>query len=277
MTFIVINRYHSYFSNHKRRTYPIVGVNIFNGLELGIPLNIISNVYTNIHYGYDITSVKTILLQFLLGYYTYGKDRYNDAIDFVDNPYNTSKEEFYKLIYNNKNIYYNTIILSFIGITYILLDQSTTNDILYNIPFLPLCYINGEYKYFKKHLYIYKSLYISIMWTFATVIIPCVLYEHNYNILYYPNDYLPCLLTLLATSNFADTKDIDEDKINNINTLPVLYGKNISNLISFIAIICSTILFIENPNFDNRLIINSGIELQNFGIMALLYNNTFLT
>ena len=30
------------------------------GGELGIPLNIFSNIYTNLHYGYDITNYKNI-------------------------------------------------------------------------------------------------------------------------------------------------------------------------------------------------------------------------
>lgn len=41
-----------------------------NGLDIGIPLNIIDNVFTNLHYGYDITTPKVILLQFLIAYYT---------------------------------------------------------------------------------------------------------------------------------------------------------------------------------------------------------------
>ena len=52
------------------------------GGELGIPLNIFSNIYTNLHYGYDITTVNSILIQFLLGYYVYGIDRFKDAEEF---------------------------------------------------------------------------------------------------------------------------------------------------------------------------------------------------
>ena len=113
------------------------------------------------------------------------------------------------------------------------------------------------------------------MWTLASVILPCVIYEHNYNIINYPLDYMPCFLTLFATSNFADVKDITEDKINNITTLPIAIGEKKSNFINLIALSLSSILLIENPNFDNRIIINSIVELQNFGIMYLLYNNTF--
>ena len=264
-----------------RRTLPqnsnkLISMNVLNGLDIGIPLNIFSNIYTNLHYGYDITSVQSILIQFLLGYYTYGKDRYNDALDYIKNPFETQKKEFYIFLYNNKEFYNLSLNITFLGMIFILLNQESTKELLYNLPFIPLFYITGEYKYYKKYLYIYKPLYISIMWGLATVILPCILYEHNYNILNYPQDYLPCMLTLFATSNFIDNKDIEEDKINNITTIPLKYGLKISNTISLIAIIVSTILLIENPNFENRIIINSIVELQNIGIMALLYNDTFL-
>ena len=114
------------------------------------------------------------------------------------------------------------------------------------------------------------------MWTISTVILPCFLYENNYNILNYPYDYLPCFLILFATSNFADIKDIDEDIINNISTIPVKYGKEFSNTLSFFALAISNILLIENNNFDNQIVINSIIEIQNFVTMALILNNTYV-
>ena len=54
-------------------------VNPIVGVDVGIPLNIFQNIFTNLHYGNDITTLKIVGLQFLIGYYTYGKDRYNDA------------------------------------------------------------------------------------------------------------------------------------------------------------------------------------------------------
>lgn len=261
----------------KKRNSDIIAINPLNGLDIGIPLNIFSNIYTNLHYGYDITTTNSILIQFLLGYYTYGKDRYSDAIEYYETPYKIEKqkEELYNFLYENKKFYDLTLNLSFIWIGYLFANQQTTSEIINNIPFIPILYINGYYKYFKQNLNIFKPLYISIMWTVSTIIIPCVLYEHTYEILKFPADYLPCLLTLFATSNFADSKDILEDKINKINTIPVKYGLKTSNIISFAAIVISSILLIENINFENRIVINSLVELQNVGLMYLLYNNTF--
>ena len=246
-----------------------------NGLELGIPLNIFQNIFTNLHYGYDITTIKSAGLQFLLGYYIYGKDRYNDAEEYINFPYETKKEDFYKLIYENKEFYSYTFNLAFSVIIIILLNENINSNIVYNIPFIPLTYINGEYKNFKQKLGVFKPLYIGCAWTISSIILPSVLYEHNYDILNSPIDYLPCILILFSSSNFADSKDIEEDRLKNINTIPVKYGKNISNIISFIGLAISSILLIENINYENRLLINSFIELQNFGIMYLIYNNTF--
>ena len=46
---------------------------IIQDLSIGIPLNIFSNIYTNLHYGFDITTTKSICLQFLLGYFLFNE------------------------------------------------------------------------------------------------------------------------------------------------------------------------------------------------------------
>jgi hypothetical protein len=256
---------------------------LFTGIDIGVPLNIFSNVFTNLHYGYDITSEKTILIQFLLGYYTYGRDRYNDALEYVASREKNelmidvaqSKQELYTFIYNNRDRYNITLLSSFLAILYILLTSiDIQEELLYNLPFIPLFYLNGEYKSFKSLLGEFKAVYIGIMWCLASLVLPCVLYEHNYDILLYPQDYIPCILTLFATSNFADNKDIIEDRANNVDTIPVKYGVLKSNMISIIALAISCILLIENPNFENRVWINGIVELQNFATMGLIYNSS---
>lgn len=253
-------------------------INLLSGIDIGIPLNIFSDIYTNLHYGYSITTFNSIIIQFLLGYYTYGKDRYNDALEYENMPYNTKKSTLYKNILENKRLYDITLFMTFLSIIYILFTDIGNNidNIFFNLPFIPILYLCGEYKSYKIYLREYKALFIGIMWTISSLILPCALYDHNYNILYYPIDYIPCILTLFATSNFADIKDIDEDRENNITTIPVKYGLINSNIISFIALVISSILLIENNNFENRIFINSIVEIQNFVLMGLIYNNTFL-
>lgn len=261
----------------KTEKNPKISMSFFTGLDIGIPLNIFQNIFTNLHYGYDITTIKSISIQFLVGYYTYTKDRYNDALLFLENPYNTStkKEELYNFINENNDFFKLSIPISYIMFTYLLLyDSIGINQFITRTPFLPFLYLNGEYQSYKKYLNELKAFYIALMWTIASVVMPCILHDNDYSILQYPLDYIPCFLTLFATSNFADNRDIDEDRELLINTLPVKYGINISNTLSIIALLVSSYLLIENPNYDNRFIINSIVEIQNIVTIGLLINST---
>lgn len=250
---------------------------ILTGFDIGIPLNIFSNIFTNLHYGYDITTFQSVLIQSLIGYYTYTKDRYNDAVDYNENPFNTTKIELYNFINNNKLFYKTTINFSFISFLFIIGLTNNGDDFTLLSPSLLLLLINGEYKLFKQYLSVFKPVYIASMWTLATIGLPCIMYDHNYEIFYYPLDYLPCFLTLFATSNFADIKDITEDKMNNISTIPIAIGEKNSNIISIIALLFSTLIFASNDNFKQREIINYIFEIQNIATIGLIYNNTLNT
>ena len=249
---------------------------ILTGFDIGIPLNIFSNIFTNLHYGYDITTFQSVIVQSLIGYYTYTKDRYDDAIEYSKNPYETTKSELYNFMLNNKKFYKKSIFLSYIIFLSIVISNNNSNDFYILSPSLILLAINGEYKFYKQYLYIFKPVYIATMWTFATIFLPCIMHDHNYEIFNYPLDYLPCFLTLFATSNYADIKDITEDKINNITTIPVAIGEKKSNIISMIGLLFSTIIFGLNDNFKQREVINYIFEIQNIATIGLIYNNTYL-
>jgi len=248
---------------------------ILQDLSIGIPLNIFSNIYTNLHYGFDITTTKSILLQFLLGYYAYGYDRIKDANEYSKSTdisiYPQNKIDLYKRILDQKLLYDITVNTALIASIYLL---SIDNYDITHLPFLLLLYLSANYKEYKSLLSIFKPLYIAIMWTITTIALPCVLHDNNYDILMYPQDYLSCLLFIFSASNFADINDIEEDKKLGVKTLPVLYGKNITSYISLIALASAAILLIENPNFENRFWINSLIEAQHIGLMYIIYNNT---
>ena len=89
----------------RRTSKTIILKDSVQGIDIGIPLNIITNVFTHLHYGFDITSPYIVSLQFLIGYYTYGKDRYKDAIEYEETKYETSKEELYMSILKYRYIY----------------------------------------------------------------------------------------------------------------------------------------------------------------------------
>ncbi len=257
------------------------------GLDIGIPLNIIENIFTNIHYGENIVTLKQLLIQFLIGYYTYGKDRYVDAITYntTHNEYNipAKKKELYEKFNNNKVFYKLSYDITFSLIAYLLLTQSYVYENL-NIqilntgalPFMFLLYSSEYYRELKLITPLAKSLYVSFMWTISTIILPGYLYEHNYNILYDIGCYLPCFLSLFATTNLADIKDVDEDTINKVKTIPVCYGVEETKKLILISLSISSLIFGLNQHYLDRPIINSLYELQNIGIALIIQfsNNT---
>lgn len=257
------------------------------GLDIGIPLNIIENVFTNIHYGENIVTIKQLLIQFLIGYYTYGKDRYVDALTYntMSNQYNITakKKELYENFNNNKVFYKLSYDITFSLIAYLLLTQTFTyenrNIQILNtdaIPFMILLYSSEYYRELKSITPLAKSLYVSFMWTISTIILPGYLYEHNYNILYDIGCYLPCFLSLFATTNLADIKDVEEDTINKVKTIPVCYGVEETKKLILISLAISSLIFGLNQHYIDRPIINSLYELQNIGIALIIQfsNNT---
>ena len=240
------------------------------GGEIGIPLNMIQNVFTNLHYGYDISSVKSCLLQFLIGYYTYSKDRYKDAFEYRDNVKCENNEKCAELTVSKRKIelydylleYDTAFALSydfaFAVITYILLIDSPEA-----FPFWILLYSSEYYKELKRTLPLLKSVYVSSMWTASSVLLPCVLHDHNYSILWDFNDYLPCFFAIFAFTNVADMYDVDEDRINAIDTFPVKYGIEVTAISVQLALLFSSFIFGLNEHYYDRPVVNSLFEIQN--------------
>jgi len=241
-------------------------MNPLPGLDIGIPLTLFQNTYTSLHYGENIVTSRDILLQFLIGYYVYGNDRYNDALDFSKNPYSTPKKDLYEYIFLNQIMMKKTLELSYILSLFLLYYD---DHFWLNIPFVALLEITKYYKDIKPQLGIFKPAFISILWTACAIWMPCILHDHNYDILSYPMDYLPCTLTLFSASNIIDNKDILEDAKNNITTIPVIYGETNSIRISMVGLILSSLLLGLNPHYLDFPVVNSLLELQNGAISFL--------
>lgn len=256
-------------------SFPLVG------LDLGYPLNLITNLFTTLHYDYDITTSKIIILQFLIGYYSYGKDRYKDALEYRDSLENSSfhqntsttllispeKETLYKSLLKYSSIYRFSYCVCFYAIAFLL----CYDNIQQGLPILALLYSTEYYKALKTYTSFLKPFYVSFMWTFATIIMPCVLYEHNYDILKDVYDYVPCFLLLFASTNIADVKDMEEDALNGVQTLPLILGEQTTNQIVFGSLALSSLLFGLHPHYMNRPIINSLFELQNAILSIVVY------
>ena len=249
-------------------------MNPFPGLDIGVPLTIFENAYTTLHYGENIVTAKSVLLEFLIGYYVYGTDRYQDALAYAIQPYSTPKKDLYDYINSHKRVMIVSLFLAEMGVVSLFLLSEHAEM---NIPFLLLLESTRYYGDMKKYIGVFKPLYIAFMWTAAAILLPCVMYEHNYDILYSPQDYLPCTLTLFAASNIVDNKDIMEDRENGIQTIPVVLGEETSNMISMVALIYSSLLLGFNPHYLDQPIFNSLLEIQNGAISFLPFalNATF--
>ena len=255
------------------------------GIMVGIPLNILTGYYTYQHYGENIMTYKIILLQLLIGFYTYGSDSYNDALIYDKTPFKTEKKEIYEKIINNSNFYkviYSSLfyiiivtlfdlnanifdsinclllyesakrnlifrgktgnvltITPFTIFTTILLIAMNELDIIKYLPFVLLLDSTKNYVDLKKNNGILKSFYVSFMWVTSVLILPCVIHDNDYSILNTPKDYILPFLVMFSLTNLADIKDITEDKINNIETIPVKFGLKFTYMLS----ICSIILY----------------------------------
>ena len=75
---------------------------------------------------------------------------------------------------------------------------------------------------------------------------------------------------MFASSNLIDIKDIEEDKEENINTIPVLFGENFTICLSHFSILIGLLLFNYNDLHDYEFI-KIIFFLQNF--LTFFLNN----
>ena len=250
-------------NNNKKFYNPIIGSN------LGIPLNLLQYIYISTYYQENLITPKLVALQFAIGIFTYGSDRLIDALEYSDTSnYSIDKIDYYNYLKKNKNFNILTITLSYFYIFNLLIDNPNT------YPLLILLTSTIYYKNLKTSYGEFKAIYIGFFWTIGTIILPSVLISNNYEILKEPTIILPSILNMFASSNLLDIKDIDEDKKENINTIPVIFGKNIAISMSHISIILAMLIYFNNENFYNNIYLSLLYESQSFGSFFLNFNNT---
>tara|TARA_Y100000389_G_C17394636_1_gene481845 strand:+ start:63 stop:932 length:870 start_codon:yes stop_codon:yes gene_type:complete len=263
------------FNSENNKTGTELFYNPIIGSNLGIPLNLLQFIYTNTYFNENLITPQLIGLQFAIGIFTYGSDRLIDALEYnnIYNKTNTSnysidKINYYNYLLKTKNFNIFIITLSYLYIFSLLINNPETYPILF------LLTSTLDYKNFKKNYGQFKALYIGIFWTIGTVILPSVLINHNYDIIKEPTIIIPSILNLFASSNLLDIKDIDEDKQEEIYTIPVIYGTNFAISISHISIILAILIFYNNENFENNIYLSLLYELQSFGVFFLNFNST---
>ena len=82
---------------------------LLSGTEIGIPLNIISKISTDVNFQNTPLTKESILFNFLLGFSTYKQDRYLDALEYYNKYKNQINESNFNFT-NPKHNYYLSLI-----------------------------------------------------------------------------------------------------------------------------------------------------------------------
>uniref|UniRef100_A0A6C0CRF6 Uncharacterized protein n=1 Tax=viral metagenome TaxID=1070528 RepID=A0A6C0CRF6_9ZZZZ len=218
----------------------------------------------NVIYSYRDITPQSVLLQQLLGYYTYGTDKLNDKTS-----YTVGKEQWYQSSFDTA---FQMILLSLFASPHIIhtlscqqmyniirssshnfnfRDQCLQNsvylmeitDMWHIVPFLLFLESTHYYIDLKRRFGLLKPFYVSFMWMMTSVVLPSVLNTHTYDILLTKTPWYPFLL-ILAMSNIMDTLDIKEDRNQDYFTMPVMYGKFVSYTCSCFYLLGYVALFL---------------------------------
>lgn len=266
---------------------------VLSGIEIGIPINLMSKMSTDVNFITSPLTKESVILNFLLGFSTYKADRYLDAIEYFNSNFNCTfdgtfnstlncnfnecnvlnlnenapKFNYYQSLLNNEKSIEFTIFSCYIALFVLIVN--------YNIGIiLPLIISTFGYKELKenKQIGFLKPFYVAGMWTFSCCMIPILMHNtqmestlefNNLNLHDYYQLLSPIFLSLFSTTNLADLKDIDEDIINGVNTLPIVLGiQNTKNII-LVSSILSVLIFVQSEyfswSFQNLFFISSGI------------------
>ena len=280
--------WNSFKSKLKNNLFPIL-----SGIEIGIPINFMSKMSTDVNFITSPLTKESVILNFLLGFSTYKADRYLDAIEYFNSNFNCTfdgtfnstlncnfnecnvlnlnenapKFNYYQSLLNNEKSIEFTIFSCYIALLVLIVN--------YNIGIiLPLIISTFGYKELKenKQIGFLKPFYVAGMWTFSCCMIPILMHNtqmkstlefNNLNLHDYYQLLSPTFLSLFSTTNLADLKDIDEDIINGVNTLPIVLGiQNTKNII-LVSSILSVLIFVQSEyfswSFQNLFFISSGI------------------
>jgi len=231
---------------------------LLNNIGVGVSLSIFQILLCSSHYNELFINKDIILNNFLITTFTYGYDRFRDALSYEASKekenYSIEKQTLYNAILKNEKffqIYYNIIFF----MSYIILSNHNLKE--FTIPLFSTIF----YKDLKEMLPFFKPIYISIMWILAGLILPIIWNDGYYDIIKYKDEIISNFLLFYTMTNLLDINDYKEDLYNKIYTIPVLLGINSSLILNNLILFISSILIIDNLN--------------NFNIILLLTNWSF--
>lgn len=140
----------------------------------------------------------------------------------------------------NQKIMITTIIIESILILlliiYVLPNHHYVGSLTFIIILMTLCY-----DIFKKYLGLFKGLYIGLCSGMAIVIVPSLILNVNFDI-YCLLKILIIMLNSWVGSTIRDMPDTEDDKKNNILTIPIYFGNRYTKYILLEMVIQSTLL-----------------------------------
>lgn len=243
----------------------LIDSNIFIALS-GVALTFASQVQLGLDlqiYNYIFVIFFGILLEYNLHKF-YAVIKNNEEI----------KSEKYSWAKNNKYIYFSILIIAFILLIYFFINLKL-NIILYLIPFaiLNLLYSLPIYKKIKiRKIPLIKIFLIAFVWTFVTLIIPFIYSELKLNNEIYLL-FIERFIFIFAITIPFDIRDIVQDKINNIKTIPIILGENKSYLLSNLLIIIFSIISTIHYLIYNNYLILSALIITAIITLILLNNS----
>lgn len=201
---------------------------ILSGTEIIIPVSLLTKISNP-----QVTIEPSVyLINSFLSYSVYKFDRYRDAQEY--NNYDTTKLELYNSVLDNRKITELFIFCSIIGTLTLLIHEQLSS-------ILPVYLSTFLYKNIKQLDIPVKPIYVATLWTISTCLIP------NYpDISVY---YLSTFLNIFALTNLADIRDYDEDILENVSSIPTIYGINNTYSLCILSSTLSSYIIYNSPNF----------------------------
>lgn len=175
------------------------------GNQVGLSLGLSTFLFTS------IKKPEILLLDFLLGTFTYGIDREID---------------------DNNMLLYNGIF----GLCCLLLLKNNLTKL-----YIPILYLTKYYKNNKNKLKIFKPWIITLLWCSTVIILPHLYISGSFNLDTNFNSLCSFSFLLYSLSNSNDLKDEQDDIENNITTFANYFNKTLVKDIIILNLICSIV------------------------------------
>ena len=184
---------------------------------------------------HHIITPELFLCDILLSHATYGRDRLNDhqtnLIQCAAPAGRAAADDNNSTLASIRLYKYSTT-ASMLLCTHFL-HEFGCSELIPVLTTISLYYSQG-----KKYLFGFKPIVIGFVWAYTIVYLPVDNVE-NANSLFFYYAFL-----FSAASNYADIKDVDDDKKNGVRTIPVMYGNKFAYVVS--GVLSSLSLMMHN-------------------------------